>query len=114
MRIETEELSGGILKVSLSGRMDIAGVDAIAMQLTAVTAPSGRRVIIDLSGVDFLASIGVRAILQNARAMSLRGGAMAVCCARPVVAEVLESAGVGNVVPVAANLGAARATLQEA
>jgi anti-sigma B factor antagonist len=114
MRIESEEQADGILKVSLHGRMDIAGVDAIAMQLTAVTAPVGRRVIIDLSGVDFLASIGVRSILQNARAMSLRGGALAVCCARPVVAEVLESAGVGNVVPVAADLSAARATFKEA
>jgi anti-sigma B factor antagonist len=114
MRIETEELGDGILKVGLHGRMDIAGVDVIAMQLTAVTAPVGRRVIVDLSGVDFLASIGVRAILQNARAMSLRGGAMAVCCARPVVTEVLESAGVGNVVPVCANLSAARATFKEA
>jgi hypothetical protein len=39
---------------------------------------------------------------------------MAVCCARPVVTEVLESAGVGNVVPVAADLSAARATFKEA
>jgi anti-sigma B factor antagonist len=114
MRIESEELSDGILKVGLYGRMDIAGVDAIAMQFTALTAPVGRRVIVDLSGVDFLASIGVRALLQNARAMSLRGGFMAVCCARPVVTQVLESAGVGNVVTVSADLNAARATLPQA
>jgi anti-anti-sigma factor len=114
MRIETEEMANGILKVGLHGRMDIAGVDAIALQLTALTAPMGRRVIVDLSGVDFLASIGVRAILQNARAMGLRGGAMAVCCARPVVTQVLESAGVGNVVAVCPNLDAARASFPQA
>jgi anti-anti-sigma factor len=114
MRIETEELADGILRIGLHGRMDIAGVDAIAMQLTALTAPVGRKVIVDLSGVDFIASIGIRAILQNARAMSRRGGAMAVCCARPVVSEVLESAGVGNVVSVCADLNAARATFKEA
>jgi anti-anti-sigma factor len=114
MRIETEELANGILKVGLHGRMDIAGVDAIGMQLTALTAPLGRRVIIDLSGVDFLASIGVRALLQNARAMSRRGGAMGLCGARPVVAQVLESAGVGNVVSVCADVETARASFAEA
>jgi anti-sigma B factor antagonist len=109
MRIDSEELADGILKVGLHGRMDIAGVDAIGLKLTALTAPVGRRVIVDLSGVDFLASIGVRAILQNARAMSLRGGFMAVCGARPVVGQVLESAGVANVVPVSVDLETARA-----
>ena len=113
MRIESEELADGILKVGLHGRMDIAGVDAIGLQLTALTAPVGRRVIVDLSGVDFLASIGVRALLQNARAMNLRGGVMAVCGARPVVGQVLESAGVANVVPVSVDLDAARATFGE-
>jgi anti-anti-sigma factor len=94
--------------------MDIAGLETIAMPFTALTAPAGRRVIVDLSGVDFLASVGVRALLQNARAMNLRGGVMAVCGARPVVTEVLESAGVGNVVPVSADLEGARATLRQA
>jgi anti-anti-sigma factor len=111
MRIETEELTNGVLKVGLHGRMDIAGVEAISLPLTSLTAPAGRRVIVDLSGVDFLASIGVRTLLQNARALSLRGGAMALCGAVPIVAQVLESAGVKNVVPVSPDLEAARATL---
>jgi anti-sigma B factor antagonist len=114
MRLESEELADGILRVGLHGRMDITGVEAIAMPLTALTAPAGRRVIVDLSGVDFLASIGVRTLLQNARALNLRGGAMGLCGARPVVAQVLESAGVGNVVPVSSDVDAARASLQEA
>jgi anti-anti-sigma factor len=114
MLIETELLEDGLLKVGLRGRMDIAGVEAAAMEFTSLTAVEARRVILDLSGVDFLASIGVRAILQNARALKLRGGAMALCGAPPLVAQVLESAGVGNVITVSPDLASARAALAAA
>ena len=52
------------------------------------------------SGVDFLASIGIRAILQNARAHKLRGGGMALLAPPPLVEEVLRASGVANVVPI--------------
>jgi anti-sigma B factor antagonist len=111
MRLETDELDGGILKVTLSGRMDIAGVDAIAVPFAAVAATDNRRVILDLTGVDFLASIGIRAILQNARAHKMRGGGMVLLAPPPLVDEVLRAAGVSNVVPIVSDLEAARAAL---
>jgi anti-sigma B factor antagonist len=114
MVIETEEMEDGTLRVVLHGRMDVAGVETIAIPFTSVTAPAGRRIIVDLSRVDFLASIGVRTLLQNARALTQRGGAMALFGASPVVAQVLESAGVANVVTVAATLEAALAALAAA
>lgn len=111
MKLETEEIEGGVVRVRLSGRMDIAGVDAIAMPFAALAATNDRRVIVDLSGVDFLASIGIRAILQNARAHRMRGGAMVLLAPPPLVDEVLRAAGVSNVVPIVPDLDAARAAL---
>ena len=111
MRLEVEQLEEGLTKVNLFGRMDIAGVDEIALRLTSVTAVDRRKVIVDLTGVDFMASIGVRAILQNARSVKLRGGSMAVMGASEFVAQVLDSAGVGHVVPVVPDLPSARSTL---
>jgi anti-anti-sigma factor len=111
MRLETDELDGGILKVNLSGRMDIMGVDAIAVPFAALAATDNRRVILDLAGVDFLASIGIRAILQNARAHKMRGGGMVILAPPPLVDEVLRAAGVSNVVPIVSDLEAARAAL---
>jgi anti-sigma B factor antagonist len=111
MRLETEELEGGILKVSLSGRMDIMGVEEIAVPFAAFAATDNRRIIVDLSGVDFISSIGVRAILQNARAHRMRGGALVLLAPQPLVEEVLRSAGVTNVVPIAPDLPAAQAAL---
>jgi len=111
MKLETQEMDGGVLKVRLSGRMDIAGVEAISVPFAALAATHDRRVILDLSAVDFVASIGVRAILQNARAHKLRGGGMVLLAPPSLVEEVLRTAGVSNVVPIVPDLEAARAAL---
>ena len=77
MNIESESLDGGILKIILSGRMDVQGAQQIDLKFTAST--SGQRaVIVDMSAVDFLASIGMRTLLLSAKAMSKRGGKMAL------------------------------------
>jgi anti-sigma B factor antagonist len=68
-------------------------------------------VIVDLSAVEFMASIGIRAILQNARAHRMRGGAMVLVAPQPLVREVLEAAGVPNLVTIAHDLASARAAL---
>ena len=111
MRLEVEDLADGVTRVKLFGRMDIAGVGEIALRFTSVTAVDRRRVIVDLSGVDFVSSMGVRAVLENARALKLRGGSMAIMGANDLVAQVLDSAGVGHVVPMASDLPAATAAL---
>jgi anti-anti-sigma factor len=111
MRLETQEMDGGVLRVRLSGRMDVSGVDAIAMPFAALAATGSRGVIVDLTEVEFLASIGIRAILQNARAHKMRGGGMVLLAPPPLVDEVLRTAGVPNVVPIMSDLEAARAAL---
>ena len=111
MKLEIEELEGGILKVLLPGRMDIAGVDRIAVPFAALAATNDRRVVVDLAAIDFIASIGIRAILQNARAHKMRGGAMVLLTPPPLIEQVLVTAGVPNVVPIVHDMNAARAAL---
>ena len=89
--------------------MDIAGTDAIAAPLASLAATDNRRVILDLSDVVFLASIWIRVILQNARAHQMRGGTLVLLAPRPYIEEVLQAAGVPNVVPIVPELRAARA-----
>jgi anti-anti-sigma factor len=111
MRLDTEQLDGGILKIKLKGRLDIAGSEQIGVPLAALVATDNRRLILDLSAVEFIASIGVRMILQNARAHHLRGGILVLMAPPPLIEEVLQTAGVPNVVPVVADLAAARTAL---
>jgi sigma-B regulation protein RsbU (phosphoserine phosphatase) len=37
MKLETEELNGGVLKVNLEGRLDILGMDAVPLAALAAT-----------------------------------------------------------------------------
>ena len=76
MRLESELLDEHILKISLDGRLDIDGTQAIDMPFTALAATKKAAVLVDLSQVTFLTSIGIRTLLTCAKAASARGGKM--------------------------------------
>lgn len=100
MQIGSEKLDYGIVKVILSGRMDILGIQAIDMKLAALTATQNTPFLVDLSEVSFLASLGLRILLSSAKAVSMRGGLMVIYNPQPNVQEVLEISGVSNLIPI--------------
>lgn len=107
MQIDSETLDHGIIKVNLSGRMDVLGVQAIDMKFTALTATQKASILVDMSEVSFLASLGMRTLLSSAKALSNRGGRMVLYKPQPKVLEVLETSGVSSLIPVYNNLEAA-------
>jgi anti-sigma B factor antagonist len=107
MQIGSESLDGGILKINIAGRMDIQGAQEIDLKFTGYTA-NQRAVIVDMSGVDFLASIGIRTLLLAAKAVSQRGGKMALLNPDPNVTHILEMAGIDTLIPICRALDAAR------
>ncbi|MCB1874500.1 MAG: STAS domain-containing protein [Chromatiales bacterium] len=100
MLLESSILEDGTTVVSLQGRMDVSGTQEIELPLTTRTAISKAAIIVDLSGVDFLASIGLRALVSNAKAQELRGGRMVLCNPQPAVEKVLASTGIDTIIPV--------------
>lgn len=100
MNIDTEQLAGSILKISLSGRMDVAGIQQIDRKVADLIAPPCRAVIIELSKVDFLTSVGIRMLLIVAKAMHGRGGKMVLVNPNPAVSRILELAGVDMTISV--------------
>jgi anti-anti-sigma factor len=108
MTIEYTDVNDSLRRVALSGRLDIAGTDAIALSFTALTASGPRRAVVDLSAVDFLASIGIRAIVANARAMQQRGSRMVLFVGdNGAVTKTLETTGIDAVIPMFADLAEA-------
>ena len=99
MRMVTEEVAPGVTKANLTGRLDIGGSQEIDLAFNAL-AGSQRALIIDLSQVDFIASLGLRLLIVGARTMQRKGGRM-VLLAPPIAVEaVLISSGTDNVVPI--------------
>jgi anti-anti-sigma factor len=111
MKMNVEELPDGIKKVELVGRLDIVGTQAIDQPFSIATTTRAEPIAVDLSGVSFIASIGVRTLLSAARALALRGGKMVIFGPTPMVRKVLETVGVDHLVPLVADLDAARAVL---
>ncbi|MGZ8183826.1 MAG: STAS domain-containing protein [Methylobacter sp.] len=100
MQINSEILDNGIIKVYLSGRMDILGVQDIDMKFTALTATQKASVLVDMSEVSFLASLGMRTLISSAKALSGRGGFMVLHKPQDNVLDVLETSGVSSLIPV--------------
>jgi anti-anti-sigma factor len=67
--------------------------------------------IVDLSGVDFLASIGVRLLMLTAKSLASRGGKMVLLNPTPDVMAVLEVTGIPAIIPVYSNLESAETIL---
>jgi anti-sigma B factor antagonist len=75
--------------------MDILGTDQIAPRFTAFSADAKRNVVVDFTGVTFLASIGIRALISNAKALHKLGGRMALVVGdNTSVARTLDATGI--------------------
>lgn len=111
MAISMEELTGGITKVILDGRLDIEGAAAVDLQMNVI-AGSKRAVLVDLQKVSFLGSMGLRALVAPARAIKSRGGKIVLFGPNDLVEKVLKTSRVDTLIPVHHDLESAIAALQ--
>ena len=112
MELQISELDSGILGISLSGRMDSAGAQEIDLRFTALTVTRKLPVLVDLSAVTFLASIGIRTLVTSAKAQKRRGGGFVLYRPSVPVQEVLVSAGIDAIIPIAHDMEGARKALE--
>ena len=109
MNINEEQLNGGVVKINLSGRMDIEGVGLIDTKFADMTAEPRMSIIVDMSGVPYMSSIGIRALLMNAKPVSRRGGKFVLLSPQPDVKMVLEMSGISQLISICSNLDEALA-----
>jgi anti-anti-sigma factor len=101
---------GSVIRVRLVGRLDTPGVDGIETRFTAAVVPTSARAIVDMSGVEFIGSLGLRMFITIARALNRRNGKMVLFAPQPFVAQVLETSSLGDMIPVCTDEASALAT----
>src|SRR5271156_6733718 len=111
MAMATEELTGGILKVILDGRLDIECAAAVDMKMNVISG-SRKDVLVDLQQVSFLGSMGLRALVAPARAIKSRCGKIVLFGPNELVEKVLKTSGVDALIPIHHELQSAIAALQ--
>ncbi|MBI3044872.1 MAG: STAS domain-containing protein [Betaproteobacteria bacterium] len=104
MSINYEDIGDNLRRIVITGRLDMPGTDSVASKLGELVAAPKKGVVVDLSSVQFLASIGIRALITSAKAVQQRGGKMAlVVDGGSSVLMSLEATGVDQLIPVFGN-----------
>ena len=111
MELQYRELDNNIRLIKLIGKLDSAGFNEIDLKFTAHCAGQGVRVLVDLSSVDFLASIGIRMFTINAKSLAARGGKMVLLNPIPEVKNILEITGILPIIPTYDSYESAEAVL---
>jgi anti-anti-sigma factor len=111
MEIQYSELDNDIRLIKLTGKLDVVGTGEIETKFSGYCAGRNVRVVVDLSGVDFLASIGIRLLTLTAKSIASRGGRMALVNPIPDVQRVLEITGIPEFIPMYSHLESAETVL---
>jgi anti-sigma B factor antagonist len=100
MSITFEDAQDSLRHIRLTGRLDIPGIDAISTTFAELSASTRRRVVVDLSGVTFLVSFGIRELITNAKVIQKRGGRMVIFVGdNRAVHKTLQTTGIDTLIP---------------
>ncbi len=96
------------------GRLDSATAFDVDQSLSALIDGGGLRVVLDLSGLEYVSSAGLRVFLSAAKRMKQAKGKLALACPSPQVKQVLDMAGFSTVLPISTTIAEAVATCTDA
>jgi anti-sigma B factor antagonist len=100
MSISHTDVGENLRKIFISGRLDLPGTESVAGELEKLAAAPKKGVVVDVSSLKFLASLGIRALLKSAKAVEKRGGRMVlVVGTNSHVMMSLEATGASDLLP---------------
>ncbi len=110
MHLTIDRRPDGVTLATLTGRMDIEGAATVDLQFSLLggTEPL---LVVDMSGVDFIASMGLRTLTTCMRAMGTKHHRMALAALQPDVMQVVLISGIDEVIPVYPDVASAVAAL---
>ena len=93
------EKGNGVLRVKVGGELDDRRAGEIRRELDALIAdPSVRRLVFDLSGLEFMDSSGIGMIIGRYNLMKSRGGSVAVVPGDRRVDRIIELSGLYRII----------------
>jgi anti-anti-sigma factor len=108
MRIDEEKL-GTVLLLTVDDRLDSATAPEFEARLLSVIESGERSIIVDLAGVDYMNSAGLKALLAAARKLGSPSGRLVLCGLAQNVYTVFELTGLHVLFNIRPDLAAARA-----
>lgn len=82
------DLHGDVLVIELPGRLDAFAVTTIESQLSEALTRHKGKALVDMHAVSFVASLALRMLLTNLKALQPLGGDLRLCSLQPQIAEI--------------------------
>lgn len=109
MKVSVEQPKGNISRIVLDGRLDVAGTQAAEAEFNAAVAAS-QNVIVDLSKVPFIASLGLRLLVAGAQTRAKAGGKMVLIGPDEMTMKILKTTGIDQLIHVYKDMNEALAS----
>ncbi len=98
VNIEHEDRDG-VRWILVAGELDYVEADEAGVRLLAALDGTGDRAVVDLSGVAFMGSAGVRILIQASKRLAARGGVLSVTGSSATVQRVFATIGLDQLIP---------------
>jgi anti-sigma B factor antagonist len=111
LRIEQEQTGDGYTICRPVGELDAFTVSQFRQALAELV--NGPRLVIDMSGVPFVDSAGLGALIGGIRRAREQGGDVVVVCNRPSLVRTLRTTGFDRIVTMTGTVDEAKTALEE-
>ena len=100
IQLNEVHLDERITHLAIVGQLDVAGLHAIDVKFHGYTAARRRPTLVDISGLDFITSLGMGILVFCARSLQRFGAKMVLLNPQPAVEEVLKAVGIDQGIPI--------------
>lgn len=100
MVLYTKDSSTFYTSLALEGKLDAWTVNSVQDQFYRETVGMNRSAVIDMSGVIFMASLGIRMLVEAAKKLNALGHSLVILKPTPMVEKSLEITGLHRIIEV--------------
>ena len=95
MEIRTRRVND-VLVVDMVGRLDSRTSGPASTELNGIAQGGHGKLILNVAGLEYVSSAGLRAILVAAKLLQVHDGSLKICEANPTVTKVMEVSGMSS------------------
>ena len=114
MLLQATQRTDGITQVALVGRLDVSGLHEVDIKFHGATAARAQPAIIDLTRLEYIASLGMGMLISCAQSLRRKGYGMVLMGAAGDVDTALRTAGIDKAIPMAGDVDEALRIISKA
>jgi anti-anti-sigma factor len=99
MKIAHQE-KDGVICFEIEGRLDAESAQEAETMVKAVLKQGPRRLLFDLSKMDYISSAGLRVILMAVKELRNKQGKLVLCGLTPYVKEIFDVSNFSSIIPI--------------